>query len=329
MKHPAAFAEILDDNVVRCHLCPANCRIKPGHAGICRARFNDNGTLLTDNYGELVTIAVDPIEKKPLYHFYPGSQILSTGPNCCNLACRHCQNWTISQTKVSTSFCAPERLVELAIDHRTLGVAFTYTEPMIWFEYIRDVAPGLRRAGQKVVLVSNGYINPEPLAELAPLIDAANIDLKGIRPEFYRRVCKGTIEPILHTIRYLHEQGVHLEITNLVIPGENDSPEDLRGLIDFVASVSSRIPLHFSAYHPDYQMNNPATPVETLRQAQAMASTKLAYTFLGNVRVPGAGDSICPDCGHVLVERHGWKPDLTGLDNGRCRHCGAQTGIIQ
>lgn len=329
MNHPAAHYEQLDNKVVKCHLCPADCRIKPGHHGICKARFNENGKLLTDNYGELVTIAVDPIEKKPLYHFYPGRTILSTGPNCCNLACRHCQNWTISQTKVRTTYCSPDKLVALAVDHATLGVAFTYTEPMIWFEYIHDVAPGLREAGQKVVLVSNGYINPEPLVELAPHIDAANIDLKGIRPEFYRRVCKGKVEPILHSIRYLHEQGVHVEVTNLVIPGENDNAADLRDLVDFVASVSPRIPLHFSAYHPDYQMDNPATPIETLQEARAIASTKLAYVFVGNVKLPGSGDSVCPDCGHLLIERRGWHPDPVGLDHGSCRHCGRQTGIIQ
>lgn len=329
MNHPAAYIETLSDSIVRCRLCPANCRIKPGNRGLCRSRFNDNGRLRTDNYGELVTVAVDPIEKKPLYHFHPGAQILSTGANCCNLACRHCQNWTISQQTVPTSFCSPEQLAALAVDHKTLGVAFTYTEPMVWFEFIRDTAPLLREAGQKVVLVSNGYINPEPLAELAPLIDAANIDLKGIRPEFYRRVCKGKIEPILHTIRFLYEQGVHLEITNLIIPDENDGAEDLHDLVDFVASVSPRLPLHLSAYHPDFQMDNPSTPIEKLREAQAIASAKLAYVFLGNVGAPGAGNTVCPDCGNLLLERRGWKPDIVGIEDGCCRRCGSKTDIIQ
>lgn len=329
MIHPAAYTEQLEDGVVRCRLCPANCRIKPGHAGICRSRINQDGRLVTDNYGELVTIAVDPIEKKPLYHFFPGTQILSTGANCCNLACRHCQNWAISQKKTSTSFCSPEQLAALAVDHATIGVAFTYTEPMVWFEYILDTAPLLREAGQKVVLVSNGYINPEPLAELVPHIDAANIDLKGIRPEFYKRVCKGKIEPILDAIRFLHSNGVHLELTNLVIPGENDSDHDIAGLIAFVESVSPTIPLHLSAYHPDYQMDSPPTPSATLRRAYEMAAHRLAYVYVGNMRIPGTSDTFCPSCRALLIERSPMMARMIGLSGRKCSHCGAQTGIIQ
>jgi pyruvate formate lyase activating enzyme len=329
MIHEASYGELLADGVVRCRLCPAKCRIKPGLAGICRSRLNLDGRLVTDNYGELVTMAVDPIEKKPLYHFYPGSRILSIGANCCNLACRHCQNWTISQEKNRTSYCSPERLAALAVDHATLGVAFTYTEPMVWFEYIRDAAPLLRQAGQKVVLVSNGYINAEPLAELAPLIDAANIDLKGIRPEFYRRVCKGKIEPILHTIRYLFTCGIHLELTNLIIPGENDSEQDLADLIDFVASVSPQIPLHFSAYHPDYKMAVPATPATTLQRAYEMASDRLQYVFVGNLYLPGTGNSYCPACRTLLIERTLGRTGMAGITDGKCSRCGTQTGIIQ
>lgn len=329
MIHAAAYGEQLADGAVRCHLCPANCRIKPGLAGICRSRLNVDGVLVTDNYGELVTIAVDPIEKKPLYHFFPGSHILSTGANCCNLACRHCQNWSISQEKTRTSFCSPEQLAALAVDHQTLGVAFTYTEPMVWFEYIRDVAPLLRQAGQKVVLVSNGYINAEPLAELTPLIDAANIDLKGIRPDFYRKVCKGKIEPILDTIRYLHARGVHLELTNLIIPGQNDSESDIHDLIEFVASISPTIPLHFSAYHPDYQMSAPPTPPDTLLRAYNLALGRLNNVYVGNIRLPGAGTTYCPTCRAVLIERSFGRPNLVGISGGKCSHCGAQTGILQ
>ncbi|MBI5265701.1 MAG: radical SAM protein, partial [candidate division Zixibacteria bacterium] len=165
MIHPAAYGERLDDGRVACHLCPAECRLREGVRGNCTSRFNQHGALVTDNYGEAVTIAVDPIEKKPLYHFYPGSQILSTGPNCCNLGCTFCQNWQISQQRTATTYVSPSELVELANREQSIGIAFTYTEPMVWFEYINDVAPLARRAGLKIVLVSNGYLNPEPLDE--------------------------------------------------------------------------------------------------------------------------------------------------------------------
>ncbi|MBD3403292.1 AmmeMemoRadiSam system radical SAM enzyme [candidate division GN15 bacterium] len=321
--------ETTDSDRVRCTLCPAYCRLAEGQHGICRSRYNLEGRVVTDNYGELVTVAVDPIEKKPLYHFYPGTNILSTGPNCCNLGCRHCQNWSISQTKTRTTFCPPEQLAALAEEHDSIGVAFTYTEPMMWYEYILDVAPLLREAGKKVVLVSNGYLNPEPLAELVPLVDAANIDLKGMRPDFYRKVCKSKLEPVLETIRIMAAAGVHLEITNLMIPGENDSDDDLQDLIDFVASVDKRTPLHFSAYHPDYQLKNPPTPPETMQKAYDMASEKLEYVFVGNMSLPGTADSHCPSCGELLIERHGFRPRIRSLQAGQCLACGAATGIVQ
>lgn len=276
-----------------------------------------------------MTVAVDPIEKKPLYHFFPGSRILSTGANCCNLACRHCQNWTISQEKAPTSYCSPEDLAALARDHDSLGVAFTYTEPLMWYEYILDVAPLLKEAGLKVVLVSNGYINPEPLEKLLPFVDAANIDLKGMRPQFYKRVCKGKLEPILDNLKRMARSGVHLEITNLIIPQENDSEEEVQALIDFVYDLGPNVPLHFSAYHPDYLMDRPATGAETLKKAFVMAREKLNHVFIGNIRIPGSSDSFCPNCGACLIERSGYGVDIRNLEAGKCTRCGAQTGIRQ
>lgn len=329
MIRPAVHWETVSPGVIRCTLCPAFCRLKDGVHGICDSRYNLDGRLVTDNYGEVVTIAVDPIEKKPLYHFHPGSTILSTGANCCNLSCRHCQNWSISQVRTRTTFCSPEQLAMLAREHHSIGVAFTYTEPMIWFEYIRDTAPKIREHGRKVVLVSNGYINPEPLSELIPLVDAANIDLKGMRPEFYRRVCKGKLEPVLDTIRLLAHSSVHLEVTNLIIPGLNDSDKDLRELIDFIAAINPQVPLHFSAYHPDYKMEAPATPSETLTRAHAMARRKLAYVFVGNALIEGASDSLCPSCGAVLIKRTGFRAKRQALEAGRCSVCNAETGIVE
>jgi pyruvate formate lyase activating enzyme len=324
----ASYWESLSNRRVVCTLCPAECTLTEGKVGICGSRRNDGGQLLTDNYGEVVTIAVDPIEKKPLYHFYPSSDILSTGANGCNFKCQHCQNWTISQEKTRTSFVPPEQLVEIAMQHRSLGVAFTYTEPVIWYEYIVDAALLLREAGLKTVLVSNGYINPAPLAGLVGLIDAANIDLKSIRGDFYRSICKGKVEPVLENIAALAKFGVHLEITNLIIPGLNDSDRDIEDLVSFVAGISDMIPLHFSAYRPDYKMNIPATPIDTLLRARQIASEKMKYVYLGNVDTEQDGHTRCPKCGHLLIRRDFFRAKIVGLKNGRCTACDFATGII-
>ncbi|HVP06698.1 MAG TPA: AmmeMemoRadiSam system radical SAM enzyme [Candidatus Acidoferrum sp.] len=327
MQKAASYWEKTEGGTVVCHLCPAECRLTAGKAGICRCRFNQNGELVTNNYGELVTLALDPIEKKPLYHFYPGSQILSTGPNCCNLGCLHCQNWTISQKQAQTTYVDPDRLVATALGYGSLGVAFTYTEPMVWFEYIMEVAPLLRAKGQKVVLVTNGYINPEPFEELLKVTDALNIDLKGITREFYLRICKGKIEPVLATIRRAAASQAHLELTNLIIPNENDSDADLLGIIEFVASLSDRIPIHFSAYHPDYRLDRPQTPTKTLLRARELANRRLKYVYLGNIMTGTGSDTTCPNCGQVVVKREGYHVQITGLDGSRCVHCGSAVDI--
>ncbi len=284
---------------------------------------------MTDNYGELVTLAADPIEKKPLYHFYPGSTILSTGPNCCNLGCLHCQNWTISQKETKTSFMSPEELTKSCIRGEYIGVAFTYTEPMMWYEYIMDVAPMLRQEGRKVVLVTNGYINPEPLQDFLQVVDAMNIDLKSMNPRHYKRVCKGLLQPVLDSIRAVGESSVHLEVTNLVIPGVNDSEDEIKSLSEFVASVSPTIPLHLSAYYPNYKMDREPTSAKTLMRAAEIAREKLSYVYLGNVRVAGSSDSRCPECGQLLIARNGYTIEVNGVIGGECSSCGFNTGIIQ
>jgi pyruvate formate lyase activating enzyme len=224
---------------------------------------------------------------------------------------------------------SPEALVETAQQHASIGVAFTYTEPLIWFEYIMDVAPLLRDAGLKVVLVSNGYINPAPLKELLPLVDAANVDLKAISPEFYTRVCKGKLQPVLDSIKTVAESNVHLELTNLIIPGQNDSDEDLNDLVDFVASVSDSIPLHFSAYHPDYQASAPSTPFETMLRARELAASKLKYVYLGNIATEDGSNTYCPGCGELLIRRSNYFTSVQGLLGSRCSACGYETGIVQ
>jgi pyruvate formate lyase activating enzyme len=328
MIRPAAFGEQLGDGRVDCHLCPAECRLTKGKHGNCASRFNQGGTLVTDNYGETVTIALDPIEKKPLYHFFPGTQILSTGPNCCNLGCTFCQNWRISQQKAATTYVSPEELVELAQRERSVGIAFTYTEPMVWFEYIMDVAPLARKAGLKIVLVSNGYLNPEPLEALSPLVDAFNIDLKGVNERFYRLICKGKLAPVMDNIRKIAASKAHLEITNLIIPGENDSDRDIVALIDYVASVSDLIPLHFSAYHPDYEMERESTPAATLVRVRQMALNKLKYVYIGNLGSNERNDTHCPDCSHLLVKRAGFRAVVVGLTGRKCSVCGADSDIV-
>ncbi|MFZ5980274.1 MAG: AmmeMemoRadiSam system radical SAM enzyme [Candidatus Zixiibacteriota bacterium] len=328
IKKAAYFERVGEDKVI-CRLCPFHCRLTPDKKGICKSRYNRDGELVTDNYGELVTLAVDPIEKKPLYHFYPGTNILSTGPNSCNFHCQFCQNWSISQNKTGTQFVSPETLVETALSHNSIGVAFTYTEPLMWFEYIMDVAPLLREKNLKVVLVTNGFIDPEPLEELVPLVDAANVDLKSMNPVFYRKICKGKLEPILKNIERLAASKVHLELTNLLIPGLNDSVEEVGKLADFVAGLSDMIPLHFSAYHPDYKMEIRATSPHTLFKARERARMRLKYVFLGNIGTSDGSNSICPSCGHLLVERKGYQTVVSGVKNGLCVNCGFVTGIKQ
>lgn len=329
MIRAAAYAEATGVGGLMCRLCPAHCRFREGRRGICGNRFMQGGELVTDNYGEAVSIALDPIEKKPLYHFHPGTEILSTGPNGCNLKCLHCQNWTISQQRVETGYLSPQSLVQAARRCDSIGVAFTYTEPVIWFEYILDASRLLRAADLKVVLVTNGYIDPEPLEELLPWVDAMNIDLKGIRPEFYRRVCKGRVEPILRNIRRVVEAGVHVELTNLIIPTLNDAVEDISALVDFVESVSVVMPLHFSAYRPEYRLEIGATPPKTLLLARDIAARRLKYVYLGNVNLSGSNDTSCPDCGSLLIKRSGYHTLIANLSGSRCAVCGFATGIVR
>jgi pyruvate formate lyase activating enzyme len=329
MIHEALYFEKLDDQEVRCKLCPAECRLKPGQRGICRCRFNDNGTLKTDNFGETVTIAIDPMEKKPLYHFLPTTDIVSIGVNGCNLSCLYCQNWQISQEKVGTTYIDPMDLPQVASQQGSVGIAYTYTEPLIWYEYILESAPLIRDAGLVNVMVTNGYINPEPLKRLLPLIDAFNIDLKAMRPDFYAKICKGKLEPVLEVIRLVAASSAHLELTNLVIPGLNDSEEDFHKLGEFVASVGQSIPFHLSVYHPSYRLDNPRTPPETMKRAYRIMRQYLANVFVGNMEIDGCSNTYCRACGDILVERSWYHVKTTGLDqDGKCRKCGAQSDII-
>ncbi|MFH1701398.1 MAG: AmmeMemoRadiSam system radical SAM enzyme [Candidatus Zixiibacteriota bacterium] len=329
MIREALYQKKLENSRVQCLLCPAFCRLRPSQRGICHSRFNQDGRLVTDNFGETVTIVIDPIEKKPLYHFKPATNIVSIGANGCNLSCRHCQNWQISQERVSTVYIDPEKLPEIAAQKNSIGIAYTYTEPIIWYEYIMEAAPLIRNAGLNNVMVSNGYINPKPLEKLLPYIDAFNIDLKGIKPEFYKRICKGKLEPVLEVIKIIANSSAHIELTNLIIPGLNDDESDFHKLGEFVNSVDGTIPVHLSAYHPSYNLNNPPTPEKTMRQAYSILKKYVNNVFVGNMALDELGNSRCPSCNQVLIKRQSYRIDITGLDEkGICSSCHAETGIV-
>ena len=312
---------------MQCLLCPHLCILAPGKAGRCRIRINAGGRLEAAGYGEAVSVSLDPIEKKPLFHFYPGREILSTGPNGCNLSCRFCQNWEISQVDGRSRYLEPAELVDLAVEHRSVGIAFTYTEPLVWFEYLMDACREARERGLVNVLVTNGTINAGPLRDLLPLVDAMNIDLKSMDDGFYRDVCGGDLGTVLKTIELAHAQ-CHVELTNLVIPGLNDSDKDIENLVGWTAGLDPLIPLHLSRYFPQYKMDAPPTPEKTLAKFRQMAIQKLKYVYVGNIRIDGAEDTHCPQCGNLLIARQGYTITITGIKNRACAKCGRAADII-
>ena len=320
------YYEKLPGNRVRCHLCPAECAISPGRLGICRLRKNYDGVLIAEAYGQLVSLALDPIEKKPLYHFKPGRPILSTDANGCNFRCPFCQNWTISQDQVPTEYYSPEKLVSISGRGGSIGIAFTYTEPLVWFEYVYDCARLLKEQGKAVVLVSNGYIAEQPARELLPMVDAANIDLKSASPEFYKKVCMGNLDDVVRSINLALEYGVKVELTNLIIPKGNDSEKDLKDIVDLVAGIDPLIPYHISRYFPHYKYRQPATSVETLEKAVTIARQKLAYVYPGNYI--SESDTKCPGCGLVLIKRSGFEAELPHGRITSCPGCGRNVDVV-
>ncbi len=326
----AMYWKARDDQVIRCVLCPFMCVLKEGEVGNCRVRRNEGGKLVALTYAQIASAHVDPIEKKPLYHFYPGSNILSLGTWGCNLHCQFCQNWQISQQQVPTKELRPEEAVDLAQNRDSnIGIAYTYNEPVIWYEYVLDTSRLAHEAGLKNVLVTNGQINPQPLEELLPHIDALNIDVKGMRGDFYERLCGGKLRPVLRTAELAQLQAL-VEITNLIIPGENDSDGDLQALVDWVAEkLGPETPLHFSRYHPDYQFTRPATPLDTLQRAYDLAREKLHFVYVGNAHLPGTNDTYCPHCGARVISRVGFDVVRLEVRNGVCQHCQGALNVIQ
>ncbi len=325
----ARYWEQGEDGQVHCLLCPHGCRIAEGRTGFCRVRQNVGGVLRTLNYERVSAANWDPIEKKPLFHFHPGSPILSLGTVGCNLACAFCQNWSISQGNAGTRrMTALEALQAAQREPDNLGISYTYNEPFIWYEFVLETARLAKDAGLKNVLVTNGYINEEPLRELLPYIDAMNIDIKAMNDNFYRELCRGTSQPPRRTAEIAREAGCLVELTNLVIPNWNDRDEDIRALVDWVAALGPDVPLHFSRYHPDHKLTEPPTPVETLIRARRIAMEKLHYVYIGNVWAGDGENTLCPSCGELVIERRGFTVMRLSVKDGRCQFCGGDVAVV-
>lgn len=323
----AAYYEKLADGKVHCLLCPQDCVINPGRKGFCRVRSNHEGALYSDIYERILACNLDPVEKKPLYHFHPGRSILSIGTKGCNQRCRFCQNWEMLDTDSPGTYITSDEVASMADRGDSIGVAYTYNEPIIWFEFVEECARKVRDRGLKNVLVTNGSITRGPLEEILPAIDAMNIDVKSMDQGFYEDVCSSELEPVLRACR-LAKPVCHLEITNLLIPTLNDSDEQIGRLVDFVASLGRDTPLHFSAYYPCYKMTIEPTPVATLRRARDIAREKLDFVYMGNVRSEDAGTTCCPECGEGVVERDGYITRSDGLNGSSCSHCGTDLPFI-
>jgi len=313
---------------VQCELCPKLCLIEPGQSGECRVRINIDGVLRTVVYGFPCSVnPYDPVEKKPLFHFLPGTRILSIATVGCNLHCQNCQNWEISQANPEEStaaFLPPERLVQLAKKNNYLSIAYTYSEPIIFYEYTYDSAKLARQAGIRSVLVTAGYINEQPWRRLLEYVDAANIDLKGITDDFYRQVCSGTLQPVLNALLVAKASGILVEVTNLIIPTLNDKTEQIRQLCRWIrANLGAETPLHFSRFFPHYKMQHlPPTSPKTLDMAREIAMEEgLNYIYIGNILSKEGQNTYCPGCKELLIERSGYTILQNRVKNGCCPKC--------
>jgi len=327
----AMFYEKTGGNRVRCGLCRFRCLIADGKRGICAVRENRGGTLHTLVYGKAIAEHADPIEKKPLYHVMPGSMSYSVATVGCNFRCLHCQNYTISQPvhdtlRITGIDLPPEEIVARALASGCRSIAYTYTEPTIFFEYAYDTAVLAKKAGLRNIFVTNGYITPEALACIRPFLDAANIDLKGFSERFYTEVVHAMLKEVLDSIVEYKRQGIWIELTTLVIPGWNDSDEDLRGIAGFIADkVGKETPWHVSAFHPTFKMiDRPRTPLDTLRRARRIGlEAGLRYVYEGNVPGEGGENTYCPSCGETLIERNGFYLEHNIIKMGKCPACAA------
>lgn len=320
--------EAEDGRRIVCDLCPRGCVLEPGARGFCFVRQHLDGQLVTTTYGRSSGFCIDPIEKKPLNHFYPGSSVLSFGTAGCNLGCTFCQNWSISKSREVDALgesALPEDIAKTAQQWQCHSVAFTYNEPIIWIEYARDTAKACQARGIKTVAVTNGYITEHARADFFEYIDAANVDLKGFTEEFYWKFTRGHLEPVLDTLRYLvRETSVWVEITNLLIPQANDSPEEIERMCQWILQeLGPDVPLHFTAFHPDFRLTDrPPTPPATLNMAYELARrVGLHYVYTGNVHDPERQSTYCPQCGQVVIGRDGYQITRYQIRDGCCAEC--------
>ncbi len=319
----------LPDGRISCDLCPRDCKLHEGQRGLCFVRKREGDRMVLDTWGRSSGFCLDPVEKKPLNHFYPGSSVLSFGTAGCNLSCKFCQNWDMSKSRELDTLmdrALPEELARAAEEWGARSVAFTYNDPVIFAEYAIDVAEACRGRDIRTVAVTAGYINEIPRREFFAWMDAANVDLKSFSEEFYYKITGGHLKPVLETLVYLrHETSVWFEITTLLIPGQNDSPEEIGAMADWILrELGPDIPLHFTAFHPDYQMTDiPPTPPETLRTARQIALSRgLRFVYTGNVRDPEGQTTLCPSCHTTLIRRDGYRIDQYQIDReGRCPVC--------
>ena len=324
----ALYYDKLDNKTVHCHICPRNCIIPDGKRGFCGVRENRGGILYALSYGRLVAAHLDPIEKKPLFHFLPGSSVFSIATAGCNLRCKFCQNWEISQRKpdeVEYSYLEPQDLIKKVKESGSSVIAYTYTEPTIFYEYMLDTAKLAKKEGIRNIMHSCGYINEKPLRELAKYLDAVNIDLKGFSEDYYAKIAEGSLGPVLNALKILREEGVHIEITNLVLPGYNDDPTMITRMCLWIKdNLGLQTPLHFSRFFPMYKLLslNP-TPVSTLEKARQIAlDCGLKYVYIGNVAGNPAENTYCPRCKKAVVRRSGYTILEINLKDGKCKFCG-------
>jgi pyruvate formate lyase activating enzyme len=325
---PGRWQQLLPDGRVQCDLCPRHCRLNDGQRAFCFVRQRVGETVQLTSYGRATGFCIDPIEKKPLFHFFPGSSVLSFGTAGCNLGCKFCQNWDISKAREVERLserASPEQVAELALEHGCQSVAFTYNDPVIFAEYVIDAARACRERGIRTVVVSAGYITEQARTEFFEFVDAANIDLKAFTEKFYQKLCFAALEPVKATLRFLrHETPVWLEVTTLLIPGQNDSTEEVDRLCDwFVRELGPEVPLHFTAFHPDYRLTDVApTPKETPLRARAQAlGHGLRHVYTGNVHDASGQSTSCVGCGSVVIERDWYAIHGYALSAGCCPKC--------
>ena len=328
----AQYYQAGEDHIL-CQLCPQACRLTEGAKGICGVRQEKNGQLFSLNYNRCVAAGFDPIEKKPLYHFYPGWEILSVGTFGCNLQCTFCQNWTLARgeaVQLAEAFTSKDllELLQNKPPHQQLGVAYTYNEPTVWYEFVYEASSLLAQHGYKNVLVTNGLINPEPLKALIPFVHALNIDVKSFTDSFYRKQCRGRgLAEVKRTVEYSSEH-CHIELTYLVIPTLNDSMEEIERFVEWVSSVNREIPVHFTRYAPSYQMDLPPTSTSTLYNIWKYARETLPYVYLGNIMDAESSTTFCPSCHTALLRRMGFRVENPALKEGKCEKCGSPVNIV-